>query len=143
MTVKRWTRLFSVAAVAIGVGLLVGALGVAHPSLAEFGRASSPQPGSILDEVPSEVRLVFSEESVGGGLVPDQSIFWVYREQGAEVVATGEVDLDVAARNVMVAELPDNLEPGIYVVKWVGISQGDAGFSEGRYNFAVTGAGDE
>lgn len=88
-----------------------------------------------MTESPKEIKLVFSVEP--GGLIPDQSLFWVVRQGPDEVVAVGKVDLSVADRNVMKAELKERLVPGVYLVKWVAISLQDKGFAEGSYSFAV------
>lgn len=88
-----------------------------------------------LERITKEVKLVFSVEP--GGLIPDQSLFWVVRQGPDEVVAVGRVDLTVADRNVMRAELKERLVPGVYLVKWVAISLQDKGFAEGSYSFAV------
>jgi len=122
----------------VGVGLLVGTLVQGHPSLAQFGNASTPAPGAVvLSDDLTRVEVVFTEESVGDGLIVENSIFWVVRVEGRRVVATGGVDLDSPGRNTMSAELDEPLEAGVYFIKWVGISGGDIGFSEGEIIFSV------
>jgi methionine-rich copper-binding protein CopC len=118
----------------VGLTLLMASVSAAHPNLR--AHESSPGPGALLSTSPSEIRLVFSVEP--GGLIPEQSIFWVVKEQGRSVVAVGTVDLNAPDRDAMVAVLP-SLERGIYSVKWVAISRSDQGFSEGSFSFAVTG----
>lgn len=126
-----------------GVALLVALAGMlflltnsstAHPNLRS--NEASPTPGALLSSPPSQVRLAFSVES--GGLIPEQSFFWVVKDQSRSVVALGTVDLNAPDRDVMVATLP-SLERGVYFVKWVAISHNDQGFSEGSFSFAVTG----
>jgi methionine-rich copper-binding protein CopC len=126
-----WAATLSVAAIAVAISWL----GLAHPRLR--AAESSPAPGQMLSAPPAQVKLVFSVEDQG--LVADQSFAWVYREEGEQVVALGKVDVSSAARNAIVANLPANLAPGIYVVKWVAVSAVDKGFGEGSYSFAVTG----
>jgi methionine-rich copper-binding protein CopC len=88
----------------------------------------------MLSASPSLVKLVFNVEPQG--LVPEQSFFWIFNEQGLTVMALGQVDLSNADRNTMIANLPA-LNPGVYRVKWVAVSKADQGFAEGDYSFAV------
>jgi len=135
--VKRLTRLFSLVVVIVGVGLLVGALGTAHPSLAEFGRASTPQPGSIvpMTEMPDQIELVFDEE-----LDPERSYMVLERNQGAVYADEGDptVDLSVPDRNIIRVTVNDDMiQPGTYTVHYIVFSPGDSGITTGSYNFAV------
>ncbi len=120
--------------VALGAITLAG-LVQAHPRLR--ANESSPSPGQLLSAPPKEVRLSFSVEDAG--LVVDQSLAWVYREEGETVIALGRVDTNNAARNTITATLPANLAAGVYSVKWVAVSASDKGFSEGHYSFAIAG----
>lgn len=95
---------------AIGAAIALSAMpGVAlgHVSLT----SSSPEAGDNLEAAPSEVRLTFD-----GELDPAGSGFTVLDRHGAEV-GSGEVDLDVADRNVLTGSV-DVSEPGVYTVKW-------------------------
>ena len=67
--------------------------------------------GSNLDTVPTEVTLTFD-----GELDPDGSGFTVTDHHGEEV-GSGEVDLDVADRNVLAGTVTID-ESGIYTVAW-------------------------
>jgi methionine-rich copper-binding protein CopC len=128
-TAARLTALL-VAVVAVGL-FISGGITSAHPAL--IANQAIPTPGALLDTAPTQVKLTFSVES---GLVPEQSLFWVYSQSGLTVLASGSVDLTNADRNTMVANLP-TLTHGVFVVKWVAISKSDTGFSEGSYSFAV------
>ncbi len=135
-------KLLALVLAVIGVGVLAVNLVSAHPSLANFGNDSAPQPGTLLEVSPEEVRVVFNQESVHGGMDAENSLFYLIRQEGRAVVTVGKVDLDDPTRSVMVAELNQPLEPGLYTVKWIGISTPDGGFSEGAYDFAVQGGGE-
>ena len=95
---------------AIGAALVLSAM-----PAAAFGHASlissSPDAGENLNAAPSEVRLTFD-----GELDPAGSGFTVLDHSGDEV-GSGEVDLDVADRNVLVGGV-DISEPGVYTVEW-------------------------
>lgn len=127
---KRWPWL---ALGCVVIAALAASLAMGHARLRVADTV--PSPGALLAESPKEIKLVFSVEP--GGLVPEQSLFWVVRQGPDEVVAVGKVDLSVADRNVMKAELKERLVPGVYLVKWVAISLQDKGFAEGSYSFAV------
>lgn len=129
-------KLFAMMIALLGVGVLVVNLVLAHPSL--VGQDSSPQPGTLIDVSPERITVVFTVESVEGGLQADGSLFWLVQQTGRKALAIGRVDLDNADRNTMVAALEAPLEPGLYTVKWVGLSA-EGGFSEGDYDFAIQG----
>jgi methionine-rich copper-binding protein CopC len=96
--------------VAIGVALALSAapaVALGHVSL----ESSSPEAGESLETAPTEVTLTFD-----GELDPAGSTFSVVDHDGAEV-GSGEVDLDVADRNVMTGSV-DISEPGVYTVEW-------------------------
>ena len=124
----RWVVISFTVLVALVAGLALG-----HPRL----RApdSVPTPGALLTESPKEIKLVFSVEP--GGLSPEQSFFWLVKQGPDEVVAVGKVDLNVAERNVLKADLKEKLASGVYLVKWIAVSVQDKGFAEGNYSFAV------
>ncbi len=73
--------------------------------------SSSPEAGANLNAAPSEVVLAFD-----GELDPARSGFRVL-DQGGAPVGRGEVDLDVADRNVLAGRV-DISEPGVYTVEW-------------------------
>jgi len=135
MTRDRIVRGFALLAVGVGLLLVLAGFGTAHPALR--ANETVPGPGQLLRTSPTEIRLVFQLAPQEGGLVPEASFLWVVREEGRTLVAVGRVDLDVPERNVLRARLERELEPGVYFVRWVAVSQGDQGFSEGRFGFAV------
>ena len=118
-----------------GVGLIVANFGTAHPEFS--AENASPMPDEVRSASPEEVRIVFPE-GAEGGIDAVRSAMWVIRVQGDTVVAFGGVDLDTADRIEMFAPIEEPLEPGLYMVKWVGISINDDGFSEGDYRFAIS-----
>jgi methionine-rich copper-binding protein CopC len=73
--------------------------------------SSDPAAGSNLHTAPAEVTLTFD-----GELDPDGSGFTVTDHHGDEV-GSGEVDLDVADRNVLAGTVSIG-EPGVYAVEW-------------------------
>lgn len=85
----------------------VPAMALGHVSL----ESSSPEAGENLQTAPTEVTLTFD-----GELDPADSTFSVVDHDGMEV-GSGEVDLDVADRNVMTGSV-DITEPGVYTVEW-------------------------
>lgn len=120
---------------AVGLGVLIASLVMAHPRL-KVVDPTSPKPGELLKAPPSEVRLAFLLGGNETGLDPNQSFFWVIKEDSLSVIALGKVDQSAPGRDIMVAKLP-KLEAGVYLVKWVAISTPDSGFAEGSYSFAV------
>lgn len=120
---------------ALGLGVLIASLVMAHPRL-KVVDPTSPKPGELLNAPPSEVRLAFLLGGNETGLDPNQSFFWVVKEDSATVIALGKVDQSTPGRDVVVAKLP-KLEPGVYLIKWVAVSTPDGGFAEGSYSFAV------
>ncbi len=94
--------------------LAAAALTVALPGIAlghVHVESTTPEPGTNLDDPPSEVVIEFD-----GELDPDQSSFTVRGGDGA-VVGEGEVDLSVADRNVLRGDVSIS-EPGIYDVEY-------------------------
>jgi methionine-rich copper-binding protein CopC len=124
----RWVVISFAVLVALAAGLALG-----HPRLRTPDCV--PVPGALLTESLKEVKLVFSVEP--GGLSSEQSFFWLVKQGTDEVITLGRVDLGVADRNVMKADLKEKLAPGVYLVKWVAVSVQDKGFAEGSYGFAV------
>ena len=93
---------------------LLLAIAPAAAALAEL-EGSSPEPGSELDEAPSEIRITFS-----GELEPGASGFVLTGPDGSEL-ASGVVDLDVAERNELHAAVGIT-EPGAYTVEWTAVA---------------------
>lgn len=73
--------------------------------------STSPEGGASLNDAPDEVTLTFD-----GELDPAASGFTVHGQGGVEV-GSGEVDLDVADRNVLRGAVTIS-EPGVYTVEW-------------------------
>lgn len=94
---------------------MIVALGVAASPGQALGHvelvSASPEAGSNLDAAPTEVTLTFD-----GELDPDGSGFTVTDHHG-DAVGSGEVDLDVADRNVLAGTVTID-EPGVYTVAW-------------------------
>ena len=102
--------------------LALPAVASAHAELV----SSDPADGAVLDAPPSEVVLTFEGE------VTDESGFTVSDADGAEV-GTGELDLDVAERNVLRGAVTIT-EPGTYTVDWTGVAE-DGHPETGSYTF--------
>ncbi|HET8586547.1 MAG TPA: copper resistance CopC family protein [Candidatus Limnocylindria bacterium] len=107
--------------------LAIPAIAAAHAPL----ESSTPAPGANLDTAPTRVTLTFGGDS-GGELSPDGSSFTV-TDAGGATVGTGKVDLSVADRNVMSADVTIS-DPGIYTVKWTSQSIDGASLS-GSFSF--------
>ena len=107
MSVRRLAAALSLA----GVLLAVPAAVAAHAELV----ASDPPDGATLTTAPAEIELTF-----GGELDPDGSSFAVLGPAGGSV-GGGEVDLDVAERNVMRGTVDPGGE-GTYEVRWTAVS---------------------
>ena len=88
--------------------------------------SSDPAPGDRLDEAPSEVTITFD-----GELAPESG-FTVTDGDGHEIGA-GELDLDVAERNVLRGAVTIT-EPGVYTVAWTAVSD-DGHPEEGSFTF--------
>jgi methionine-rich copper-binding protein CopC len=98
----------SLAALVVAAALAaLPAVAMAHAELV----SSDPEAGANLDTAPTEVTLTFDDE-----LDPDGSGFTVTDHHGDEV-GTGELDLDVADRNVVRGAVSIS-EPGVYTVEW-------------------------
>ena len=112
--------------------LVAGALlliGVAPVAAHESIISSDPAAGARLAEPPTEVVLVFS-----GELDPPGSSFVVVDASGADV-GSGEVDLDVADRNVLRGDVTITGD-GAYDVRWTAVAA-DGHAEEGTLSFAV------
>lgn len=88
--------------------------------------SSDPAAGESLDEAPTEVTVTFD-----GELEPESG-FTVTDADGHEV-GTGELDLDVAERNVLHGAVTIT-EPGVYTVTFTAISE-DGHAEEGSFAF--------
>lgn len=103
--------------------LALPAVASAHAPLT----SSSPQAGEKLDTAPDAVTLTF-----GGELDPDGSSFTV-KDPGGTTIATGSVDLTVADRNVMIADVSIS-DPGVYTVNYLSKSI-DGAELDGSFSF--------
>lgn len=111
-------------AVAFSVALGLPALAIAHTELIE----SSPADGAQLDEPPTEVVLTFEGE------ITEDSTFTVTDADGNEV-GSGELDLEVADRNVLRGDVSIS-EDGVYTVAYSIVGQ-DGDPIEGEISFGV------
>jgi methionine-rich copper-binding protein CopC len=107
--------------------LAIPALASAHAPL----ESSTPAAGAKLDTAPTSVTLTFTGAN-DGELNPDGSSFTVTDADGT-TVGTGKVDLTVANRNVMKADVTIT-EPGVYTVKWTSESA-DGATLTGQFSF--------
>jgi methionine-rich copper-binding protein CopC len=105
----------------------IPAIASAHAELA----SSTPAAGANLDTPPTKITLTFSGDA-NGELDPSGSSFTVTDAAG-KTLATGQVDLSVADRNVMTADVSIS-EPGVYTVKWTSKSSDGASLS-GSFSF--------
>lgn len=119
-------RLRFVLGLATSLALLLGvpALAAAHTDLID----SSPADGAQLDEPPTEVVLTFEGE------VNDESSFTVTDVDGNQV-GSGELDLDVADRNVLRGDVSIT-EEGTYAVAYTIVGE-DGDPIEGEVTFTV------
>jgi methionine-rich copper-binding protein CopC len=121
MTVRRWAAALSL----VGALLALPAVAAAHAELV----ASDPAAGAVLSVAPSAVELTFD-----GELDPDGSGFTVLGPSGG-LVGAGEVDLQVAERNVLSGDV-DATADGAYEVRWTAVSI-DGHAEEGSLAFSV------
>lgn len=112
------------AVVALGLTLGLPMAALAHTELTE----SSPADGAQLDEPPTEVVLTFEGE------ISEDSTFTVTDADGTEV-GSGELDLDVADRNVLRGDVTIT-EDGTYAVAYSIVGE-DGDPIEGELSFAV------
>jgi methionine-rich copper-binding protein CopC len=115
-------KLLAAAAVAAFVAALPAAA-LAHAEL----ESSTPAAGANLDTAPTTVILTFSE-----GLQPEGSSFTV-KDADAHEVGGGEVDLNVADRNVMTGDVTIT-DPGVYSVTYSVVAE-DGHASGGTFSF--------
>ncbi|HEX2194776.1 MAG TPA: copper resistance CopC family protein [Candidatus Limnocylindria bacterium] len=112
------------------LGLLLAAVPMAAAAHAHLV-SSSPEAGENLEEAPTEVTITFDDE-----LEPEGSGFTVHDHDGAEV-GSGEVDLQVAERNVLRGDVSIS-EPGVYTVEWTVIaSDGDETSGSFAFGYAT------
>lgn len=116
-----------VAAIASLLVIMSPGLALAHAELTN----SDPAADAVLDTPPSEVVLTFGAE-----LDPDGSSFSVTDADGVEV-ATGDVDLDVAERNVMRGDVAI-VGSGHFAVEWTSVAI-DGHTETGSFAFEVAG----
>jgi methionine-rich copper-binding protein CopC len=88
--------------------------------------SSTPEAGADLDTAPTEVVLTFSGEL-------DPASTFVVTDADGTTVGEGELDLDVAERNVLSGTV-DISEPGVYTVAWTAVSV-DGHPEEGSFEF--------
>lgn len=108
-----------------GVATLAGATivaGIVHVEL----KTTLPPDGAILEQGPSEVRLVFTE-----AVVPDLSTIELITQDGARLSLTPIAKND----EVLVSRLP-GLGSGAYMVEWSTVSR-DGHKIEGRFGFRI------
>lgn len=130
-------KIFSVLFVVMGLGLLIMTSGIAHPVLFDDEPETIPNPGQVLTVSPDAIELLFDERSLHGGMNAEMSLFYVVKLPGSSVVARGSMDLTNEFRDTMKAELTEPLDHGEYVVRWIGVSNADNGYTEGIFNFFV------
>jgi methionine-rich copper-binding protein CopC len=116
-------RSWLAAAAAAALVAALPAPAAAHSELV----SSTPGAGADLDTAPTTVTLNFSEE-----LQPDGSSFTVKDANGDEV-GSGDVDLNVADRNVMTGDVTIT-DPGVYTVTY-SVVAGDGHASGGAFSF--------
>ena len=112
------------AVVAFGLTLGLPVAALAHTDLAE----SSPADGAQLEEAPTEVVLTFEGE------ISEGSTFTVTDADGTEV-GNGELDLDVADRNVLRGDVTIT-QDGTYTIAYSILGE-DGDPIEGEVTFSV------
>jgi methionine-rich copper-binding protein CopC len=101
----------SLTALLAGLALLaLPAVAAAHSDIV----SSDPQASANLDDPPTEVVVTYD-----GELNPTSS--FTVTDRHDVVVGTGELDLDVAERNVLRGAV-EIFEPGVYMVGWTAVS---------------------
>jgi len=119
----------------VAPALLAGSLALVPAAAAGHTDLSSSDPadGATLTEPPSEVVLTFEEE------IGEASTFTVSGSSG-ETVGEGELDLDVADRNVLRGDVTVG-DPGEYTVAYSIIGEdGDPIEGEVRFTYAPSGS---
>ncbi len=126
LATARW-RLAGV--IALLVLLVAPAVGggraLAHAQLV----ASSPGSGEVLDEPPSELRLVFSEP-----LEEQVTSLDVFARDGTHVAGGGQIDPDDPHQLVLTGL---DLQDGVYSVTWRTLSAADGHQAEGFFTFGI------
>ncbi len=92
---------------------------------------SNPDAGDIVEEVPDEVRLWFTEP-----LEPDHSFIILYDATGTEIEVE-ESRIDPGDQFQMYQPLPDDLPNGTYTVQWRNISAADGHSQSGFFAFTI------
>jgi methionine-rich copper-binding protein CopC len=115
---------------AIALLLALAAPVAAHEELV----ASEPAAGATLETPPTEVVLTFS-----GELAPESG--FVVLDPAGEEVGTGELDLDVAERNILRGDVVI-ADDGTYTVSWTAVAA-DEHPEEGTYTFVVGAAAEQ
>lgn len=119
----RLTR-FAVSTAAALALLAVPAAVAAHADL----ESSTPEAGASLETAPTDVVLEFS-----GELTADSG--FVVTDADGATVGAGELDLDIADRNVISGTV-EITDPGVYTVAWTAVSV-DGHTEEGSFEFGV------
>ena len=112
---------------AAGLLLALAAPVAAHEELV----ASEPAAGAAIEAPPTEVVLTFS-----GELEPESG--FVVLDAAGDEVGTGELDLDVAERNILRGDVVI-ADDGTYTVSWTAVAA-DEHPEEGTYTFVVGAA---
>ena len=98
--------------------------------------SSQPPPNSVLDAVPTQVTIHFTEP-----LEPSQTGAELLDSSGSAVEgATSAVD--TADSFALILTVPPILSPGTYVVSWRNVSTADGHPMEGFFSFSIQTAGD-
>jgi copper transport protein len=92
---------------------------------------SNPDAGDIIEDVPEEVRLWFTEP-----LEPDHSFIILYDATGTEIDGV-ESRIDPGDQFQMYMPLPDDLPNGTYTVQWRNISAADGHSQSGFFAFTI------
>jgi copper transport protein len=92
---------------------------------------SNPDAGDIVEEVPEEIRLWFTEP-----LEPDHSFIVLYDATGSEIDDV-ESRIDPDDQFQMYMPLPDDLPNGTYTVQWRNISAADGHSQSGFFAFTI------
>ncbi|HET7645766.1 MAG TPA: copper resistance CopC family protein [Candidatus Limnocylindria bacterium] len=119
--ILRLTRFVAPIASAV-VLLTLPAVVAAHAGL----ESSTPEAGANLDTAPTEVVLTFSGEL-------DPTSAFVVTDADGTSAGAGELDLDVADRNVLSGAV-DISQPGVYTVSWTAVSI-DGHREDGSFEF--------
>jgi copper transport protein len=117
---------------AIVLALLATILMPAQPASGHaYLDRSNPDAGDIVESVPDEVRLWFTEP-----LEPDHSFAILYDATGTEIETAGS-RIDPDDRFQMYLPLPDDLPNGTYTVQWRNISAADGHPQSGFFAFTI------